>query len=43
MLNLASVLEDSAARLPARDAVVLGDTRLSYAEVDAAANSKRSS
>lgn len=38
MLNLAMMLEDTARRLPDRDAVVLGDTRLTYAEVDAAAN-----
>lgn len=38
MLNLAMLLEDSAQRLPDRDAVVLGDTRLSYAALDAAAN-----
>jgi len=38
MLNLATMLEDSAGRHPGRDAVVLGDTRLSYAAVDAAAN-----
>jgi long-chain acyl-CoA synthetase len=38
MLNLASLLEDSAARWPTRDAVVCDDTRLSYAEVDAATN-----
>lgn len=38
MLNLALMLEDTAERLPDRDAVVLGDTRLSYAAVNAAAN-----
>jgi long-chain acyl-CoA synthetase len=38
MLNLAMVLDDSAARWPGRDAVVCGDTRLSYAAVNAAAN-----
>ncbi|MBA3718888.1 MAG: AMP-binding protein, partial [Nocardioidaceae bacterium] len=38
MLNLAVLLEDSARAVPDRDAVVLGDTRLTYAEVDAAAN-----
>jgi long-chain acyl-CoA synthetase len=38
MLNLSVLLEDSARRHPERDAVVLGDTRLSYAAVDAAAN-----
>ncbi|MET8151245.1 long-chain fatty acid--CoA ligase [Actinoplanes sp. NPDC049668] len=36
-LNLATLLEDSARRHPDRDAVVLGDTRLSYAALDAAA------
>src|SRR5580700_705830 len=38
MLNLAVVLEDSARQLPDRAAVVQGDTRLSYAQVDAAAS-----
>src|SRR5262245_38921854 len=38
VLNLSVMLEDSARRYPDRDAVVLGDTRLSYAQVDAAAN-----
>ncbi|GAB1640704.1 long-chain-fatty-acid--CoA ligase [Krasilnikovia sp. MM14-A1259] len=37
-LNLATLLEDSARRHPGRDAVVLGDTRLTYAQLDAAAN-----
>lgn len=37
MLNLAVVLEDSARTTPDRDAVVLGDRRLTYAELDAAA------
>jgi long-chain acyl-CoA synthetase len=37
-VNLATLLEDSARRHPSRDAVVLGPTRLTYAEVDAAAN-----
>jgi long-chain acyl-CoA synthetase len=37
-LNLATLLEDSARRHPARDAVVLGPARLTYAQVDAAAN-----
>lgn len=36
--NLASLLEDSTARYPEREAVVLGDTRLTYAQVDGAAN-----
>ncbi|QNN54184.1 long-chain-fatty-acid--CoA ligase [Nocardioides mesophilus] len=35
MLNLSVLLEDSARRHPDRDAVVLGETRLSYAQVDA--------
>ncbi|MBB3662972.1 long-chain acyl-CoA synthetase [Prauserella sediminis] len=38
MLNLAMFLDDSAQRHPGRDAVVLGDNRLSYAQIDAAAN-----
>ncbi len=38
MLNMSTLLEDSARRHPDRDAVVLGDTRLSYAQVDGAAN-----
>jgi long-chain acyl-CoA synthetase len=38
MLNLSIVLEDSARRFPDRDALVLGDRRLTYAEVDATAN-----
>ena len=38
MLNLSILLEDSARRYPDRAAVVLGDTRLTYAQVDAAAN-----
>jgi long-chain acyl-CoA synthetase len=38
MLNLAVLLEDPARRHPTREAVVCGDTRLSYAAVDAAAN-----
>jgi long-chain acyl-CoA synthetase len=37
-LNLATLLEDSARRHPGRDAVVLGEGRLTYAQVDAAAN-----
>ncbi|MFI2371761.1 long-chain fatty acid--CoA ligase [Streptomyces sp. NPDC018833] len=37
MLNLAVVLEDSARAMPDRDAVILGDMRLTYAELDAAA------
>ncbi|GAB3857393.1 long-chain fatty acid--CoA ligase [Nocardioides maradonensis] len=38
MLNLAILLEDSARRYPGRDAVVHGETRMTYAEVDSAAN-----
>src|SRR3954454_8540450 len=36
--NLASLLEESAATYPERTAIVLGDTRLSYREVDAFAS-----
>jgi len=38
VLNLSMLLEDSARRHPDRDAVVLGDTRLSYAQVNAMAS-----
>ena len=38
MLNLSVLLEDSARKHPTRDALVLGGTRLSYAQVDGAAN-----
>jgi long-chain acyl-CoA synthetase len=38
MLNLSVLLEDSARTYPERTAVVLGETRLTYAQVDAAAN-----
>jgi long-chain acyl-CoA synthetase len=38
LLNLSVVLEDSARKHPDRDAVVLGDTRLTYAQVEGAAN-----
>jgi len=38
VLNLSVFLEDSARRYPTREAVVLGDTRLTYAQVDGAAN-----
>ncbi len=38
MLNLAVMLEDSARRVPDREAVVFNDTRLTYAQVDAMAN-----
>ncbi|MEV6102893.1 long-chain fatty acid--CoA ligase [Nocardia sp. NPDC051981] len=38
MLNLAVLLEDTARRRPGKHAVVLGDRRLTYAELDARAN-----
>ena len=38
MLNLALMLEDTARRLPDRDAVVLGELRLTYAQINGAAN-----
>jgi long-chain acyl-CoA synthetase len=38
LLNLAALLEDSARKYPDREALVLGPTRLTYAQVDAAAN-----
>ncbi len=38
MLNLSVLLEDSARRYPHRDALVIGDTRISYGELDARAN-----
>ncbi|TDO51786.1 long-chain acyl-CoA synthetase [Kribbella sp. VKM Ac-2527] len=38
MLNLSVLLEDSARRYPTREALVLGPNRLTYAQVDAAAN-----
>ncbi|MGI8578289.1 MAG: long-chain-fatty-acid--CoA ligase [Nocardioidaceae bacterium] len=38
MFNLAAMLEDSARSVPDLDAVVLGDTRLTYAQINAAAN-----
>ncbi len=38
MSNLASLLEGSATTYPDRTALVLGDTRLTYAQVDAGAN-----
>jgi long-chain acyl-CoA synthetase len=38
VLNLATMLEDSARRYPDRDAVVLGDSRTTYRELDAMAN-----
>ncbi len=38
MFNIAVMLEDSARTVPDREAVVCGTTRLTYAQVDAAAN-----
>jgi len=38
MPTLASLLENSAATFPDREAVILGDVRLTYAQVDGAAN-----
>ncbi|NLU65408.1 long-chain fatty acid--CoA ligase [Rhodococcus sp. HNM0563] len=38
MLNLSVLLEDSARRYPTRDALVFGDTRVSYAELDSRSN-----
>jgi long-chain acyl-CoA synthetase len=38
MLNLAAVLEDSARRYPDRTAVVLGERRMSYAEINMLSN-----
>jgi long-chain acyl-CoA synthetase len=38
VFNLAEMLEDSARKAPTRTAVVLGDLRLSYAQIDAMAN-----
>jgi long-chain acyl-CoA synthetase len=38
MLNLSVLLEDSARKYPDRDALVLGDTRLTYTQVNSAAN-----
>jgi long-chain acyl-CoA synthetase len=38
VLNLSVFLEDSARRYPDRDAVVLGESRLTYRQLDAAAN-----
>ncbi|KHJ70257.1 long-chain-fatty-acid--CoA ligase [Rhodococcus sp. Chr-9] len=38
MLNLSVLLEDSARRYPDRDALVLGNTRIGYGELDARAN-----
>ena len=38
MLNLAILLEDSAREVPERTAIVFEETKLSYAELNAAAN-----
>jgi long-chain acyl-CoA synthetase len=38
MLNLSVLLEDSARRYPSKDALVLGNVKLTYAQVDGAAN-----
>ena len=38
MLNLSTLLEDSARRYPDRDAVVLGDVRVDYQTLNAVAN-----
>jgi long-chain acyl-CoA synthetase len=38
MINLASVLEDSAREVPGKEAVIFGQTRLTYAQLHAAAN-----
>ena len=38
MLNLATLLEESAKRYPQKDAIVFDDTRLSYAQLNGAAN-----
>jgi long-chain acyl-CoA synthetase len=38
MVNLASILEDSTARHPDRTAIVFGDLRLSYGQLEGAAN-----
>lgn len=38
MANLSSLLEGSAQTYPTRDAIVFGDTRLNYAQVNGAAN-----
>ncbi len=38
MTNLAALLEDSTQKFPDREAIVFGDTRLTYAQVDAVAN-----
>lgn len=38
MLNLAVLLEDSARKVPERTAVICGESKLTYAEIDAKAN-----
>ncbi len=38
MTNLSSLLTEAAVKFPERDAIVLGDTRLTYAQVDQFAN-----
>ncbi|WP_372729861.1 long-chain fatty acid--CoA ligase [Nocardioides sp.] len=38
MYNLSTLLEDSARKYPDREAIVLGETRLTYAQVNGAAN-----
>jgi long-chain acyl-CoA synthetase len=38
MLNLATLLEDSATRYPAKTAFIFGDTQLNYAQINGAAN-----
>jgi long-chain acyl-CoA synthetase len=38
MLNLATLLEDTAREVPGRVAVIFGDTKLTYAQVNGAAN-----
>ncbi len=39
MLNLATMLADTARRTPSRTAVIEGDRTLTFGEIDAAANS----
>ena len=38
MMNLAFILENSAKEFPAKDAIVFGDTRLNFAQLNGAAN-----
>ncbi len=38
MFNLATILQDSTQRYPGKEAFVFGENRLSYAQIDAAAN-----